>query len=138
MIRLLNRPIFCGSTGFSQTVWVTTELHEDLLGYLSDEFEERSMGSHLRSVSPNAPHAGSRSPRRSSKSPRPHKKFVSCLQLHLFCNQSMKYDYITSFGCIYIFFSSQKLEKENGKLIKSRKRIRITAVNGDKTSMSFV
>ncbi|VDM26401.1 unnamed protein product [Toxocara canis] len=76
MIRLLNRPIFCGSTGFSQTVWVTTELHEDLLGYLSDEFEERSMGSHLRSVSPNAPHAGSRSPRRSSKSPRPHKKAV--------------------------------------------------------------
>uniref|UniRef100_F1KRI0 Tag-278 n=1 Tax=Ascaris suum TaxID=6253 RepID=F1KRI0_ASCSU len=54
-----------------------TERFRERLGYLSDEFEERSMGSHLRSVSPNAPKAGSRSPHRSSRSPRPHKNVDS-------------------------------------------------------------
>ncbi|KAK0397496.1 hypothetical protein QR680_002147 [Steinernema hermaphroditum] len=46
-----------------------SEKFREKLSYLNDDVDDRSMVSHLRSVSP---HAGSRSPRRSSRSPRPH------------------------------------------------------------------
>ncbi|VDK17305.1 unnamed protein product [Anisakis simplex] len=49
------------------------------LGHLSDEFDERSMGSHLRSVSPITTSTGGGS-RRNSRSPRPHRNVESPLQ----------------------------------------------------------
>lgn len=50
-----------------------TDRFKEKEGYLSDEFEQRSFATHLRSVSPHPRNAGSNSPRRSSRSPLPAK-----------------------------------------------------------------